>query len=170
MKVYNLSCSMNHLFEGWFSSEDDFNAQQNKSILSCPICDSVKISRLPSAPYLGAKTSTKVDESIQQASNSLANIPAGVHQIDSMSLSPAEKMEFQQKLQATMLQVVRDVMEKTEDVGESFVDEARKMHYHEAPERSIRGVASHEQASELIEEGIDIFALPAVSVLKNTLQ
>jgi hypothetical protein len=73
-------------------------------------------------------------------------------------------------MQAMMLQVVREIMEKTDNVGESFAEEARKIHYKEAPERSIRGVTTIEQAAELMDEGIDVYSLPVPPSLKTTLQ
>ena len=89
---------------------------------------------------------------------------------DALRLTTEQRQEFQAKMQETMLHVVRDIMSKTEDVGESFPEEARKIHYQEAPERSIRGVATPDQAAELIEEGIEVFSLPVTTGLKNTLQ
>jgi len=52
MKVYNLACPLDHRFEGWFASEEDCLAQQEKGMLACPLCDSVEISRMPSAPHI----------------------------------------------------------------------------------------------------------------------
>lgn len=66
--------------------------------------------------------------------------------------------------------MARQIIESTEDVGDRFVDEARKIHYQEAPERAIRGSATREQAAELSEEGIDVFALPLPDSLKGPLQ
>jgi hypothetical protein len=65
---------------------------------------------------------------------------------------------------------VREVMAQTEDVGDRFVDEARKMHYGETAERGIRGQASREQAQSLLDEGISVFSLPLPPALKETLQ
>ena len=59
---------------------------------------------------------------------------------------------------------------RTEDVGERFVDEARRMHYGETEERGIRGRATPEQTQSLVEEGIQVFALPLPAALKETLQ
>jgi hypothetical protein len=69
-----------------------------------------------------------------------------------------------------MLKAMRDLMQKTEDVGDNFAEEARKIHYREAPERSIRGQTSADEAAELREEGIDVIALPVIPALKDTLQ
>jgi hypothetical protein len=68
------------------------------------------------------------------------------------------------------MRAVREVMAKTEDVGERFADEARKMHYGEAEERGIRGQATREEAQTLLEEGIAVFTLPIPPALKETLQ
>lgn len=168
MKVYNLACPLSHHFEGWFRSEEDFFSQQEKSILSCPVCESSDITRMPSAPYLG----TNKSNSKEVVSEKDAQLPtkSGLPSKDAMHLSPEQKQEFQEKMQATMLSVVREIMTNTEDVGESFAEEARKIHYQESPQRSIRGVATVDEAAELVEEGIEVFSLPIPSALKSTLQ
>ena len=51
-------------------------------------------------------------------------------------------------------------MRNTEDVGEKFPDEARKIHYEETPPRAIRGKASREEAQALTDEGIEFSPLP----------
>jgi len=74
------------------------------------------------------------------------------------------------KLQGEWLKLMRHVMAHTEDVGERFAEEARRIHYNEAPERGIRGTASAEQTAALAEEGIAVMALPLPEVAKNRLQ
>lgn len=167
MKVYNLSCPLQHRFEGWFASEADFSDQQAKLMLCCPVCDSSDIVRLPSAPYLGSSAKEVVETNLPGLPQSQATI-TGLN--DALKLTTEQRHEFQERMQATMLNVVRDIMSKTEDVGDAFVEEARKIHYQEAPERSIRGVATPDQAAELIDEGIEVFSLPMTSALKSTLQ
>ena len=68
------------------------------------------------------------------------------------------------------MHMVRRVMAQTEDVGERFAEEARRIHYGETPERGIRGQATREQTEELMDEGIAVMALPLPDSLKNTLQ
>ena len=75
-----------------------------------------------------------------------------------------------QQMQAAMLKMVRHVMANTEDVGNRFADEARKIHHGEAQERSIRGQASREETEALLDEGIDILPLPVPAGLKEPLQ
>ena len=72
--------------------------------------------------------------------------------------------------QARWMRAVREVMAQTEDVGDRFADEARKMHHGEAEERGIRGQATREQAEALADEGIPVFSLPVPAALKETLQ
>ena len=68
------------------------------------------------------------------------------------------------------MKAMRDLVDKSEDVSSSFAEEARKIHYKETPERSIRGQTSADEVSALREEGIDVLALPEIPLLKNTLQ
>lgn len=73
-------------------------------------------------------------------------------------------------LQAAWMHMVRRVMASTEDVGERFAEEARKMHYGESEERGIRGQATPAQTEELLDEGIAVMPLPIPAGFKNTLQ
>lgn len=59
------------------------------------------------------------------------------------------------------------VKESSEDVGEDFAAEARKIHYGEADERAIHGQASLGEAKELLDEGIAVLPLPPLPEEKN---
>ena len=74
------------------------------------------------------------------------------------------------QLQAALLKMVRHVVTNTDDVGNSFPEEARKMHYGETEARNIRGHATPEETEELIDEGIAVMPLPLPDVLKEPLQ
>lgn len=73
-------------------------------------------------------------------------------------------------VQARLMEVIRQAVAQSEDVGERFAEEVRRMHYDEIPERAIRGTSTSEEFAELIEEGIDVLPLPAVLDPKQTLQ
>ena len=75
-----------------------------------------------------------------------------------------------QAQQAAFFKALRHVVANTEDVGDRFADQARAMHYGDVAPRSIRGQATQREAVELIDEGIDVMALPMSAVLKETLQ
>ena len=143
MKVLNLSCADGHAFEGWFASEDDFIRQRDASMLSCPVCGSPTVHRLPSAPRLNL-SHAKGD------AEPAAPRPAA----EGTGAAPA------QALQAAWLHAVQQVVANTEDVGERFPEEVRRIHYGEADARGIRGQASPEQRAALQDEGIEVFSLP----------
>jgi hypothetical protein len=69
-----------------------------------------------------------------------------------------------------IIAMARSLIEQSDYVGRDFPEEARRIHYQEAPERSIVGEATVQEAKELIEEGIDLVPLPAVSGAKGRLQ
>jgi hypothetical protein len=144
MKVLNLRCADDHGFEGWFASEDDFSAQLSSGALSCPLCGSTEIERLPSAPRI----QTSRHGAPEAAPN--ANVPMTLH--------------------SQWLRAVRHVIETTEDVGERFAEEARRIHYGEVEERGIRGRASREDAEALRDEGIEVTALALPDALKGPVQ
>src|SRR5436190_14739524 len=149
MKVLNLRCAGGHGFEGWFASEDDFATQSAEAGIAGPLCASTEISRLPSAPRLNV----------------------GRHSGDAAEPQPQTQAQgMQMTLQSQWLKVVRQVMSSTEDVGDRFAEEARRIHYGEVEERGIRGRASREDAEALREEGIAVVALPLPDALKGPVQ
>lgn len=161
MKVYNLACPLDHRFEGWFASEEDCLAQQDKGMLACPVCDSTEITRMPSAPHIGKLSSAEL--AIPKVESE--NLSGGV-----VALTGSDHSELEAQVQAAFLRGMRELMGRSEDVGDSFADEARKIHYKESPERSIRGQTTLDEAEALREEGIDVLSMPMIPALKNTLQ
>lgn len=140
MKVYNLGCDHDHHFEGWFSSEDDFSKQSSASQIQCPVCDSRAIRKLPAAPRLN------------------------------LSGAQAPSVDGREKSLTHIKNLMSQVIAATEDVGERFAEEARRIHYNEAPARAIRGVASVRECAELVEEGIEVMPLSLPAASKQTLQ
>lgn len=157
MKVLDLQCTHGHAFEGWFSSEDDFQDQLTRQLLACPMCGDSQVVKLPSAPRLNLGST---------AAPATPSAPASAAPTErsTAAVMPAAAM------QAAWLQMVRRVVASTEDVGERFAEEARRMHYGEAAERGIRGQASIEQTEELLDEGIAVLPLPLPPGFKDTLQ
>ena len=87
-----------------------------------------------------------------------------------VALTGRDHSELEAKVQAAFLKGMRELMGRSEDVGNSFADEARKIHYKESPERSIRGQTTLDEAEALRDEGIEVLAVPLMPALKNTLQ
>lgn len=154
MKVLNLQCANQHEFEGWFGSEDDYTSQLERGLVSCPMCGDVHIEKKLSAPRLNLRASR------QDAPQATAAVAMSNH-------GPQPDLVA---MQARILQALREVMANTEDVGERFADEARAMHHGEVEHRQIRGQASPQEALELMEEGIEVIALPSIPGIKETLQ
>ncbi|MFM7342867.1 MAG: DUF1178 family protein [Betaproteobacteria bacterium] len=149
MKVLDLRCANHHVFEGWFASEDDFQDQRTRGLVGCPVCGDAAIEKQLSAPRL--------------------NLGAA----PDMAASPAPQVAAatgNAQVQALWLQAVRQIVEKTEDVGDRFADLARQMHYGEEPERGIRGRTSADEAAALIDEGISVLPLVLPEALKKPLQ
>jgi len=149
MKVLNLRCAHGHGFEGWFASNEAFDTQLAAGLVECPVCGDTAIVKLLSAPRLNLGNPKAPAEAA----------PAAPSQV------PVEL-----SLEARWMRAVREVIAKTEDVGDRFAEEARKMHYGEAEERGIRGHATPEQTEALLDEGIAVMPLPIPAALKETLQ
>lgn len=142
MKVLNLRCAHEHRFEGWFASDDDFESQVARGLVGCPACGDSDISKLPCAPRLNVS-------GVKEEGGSSDRLAA---------------------VQAAALQAVQQLMARTEDVGERFPEEARRIHYGEAQARGIRGRASAEDAQALRDEGIEVVSLPVPAGLKGPVQ
>ena len=130
MKVLDLCCEQEHRFEGWFASIDAMQVQLAAGQLECPSCGSTHIQRLPSAPAIVGRA---IKEHIgENAHHSQLN---------------------------ALIEQLREAAINSEDVGTQFASEARRIHIGTAPERSIRGQATLDDAHALLEEGIQILPL-----------
>lgn len=135
MIKYNLICCQEHDFEAWFSSSSDYDAQREKRLVNCPHCGTSKVQKAIMAPNV---------------STSRHKQSAKTQQLKSISKAAA----------ALAVKVKEDIAQNCEDVGDRFSDEARAIHYGEKPERGIYGQATLKEAKALIEEGVQIKALP----------
>ena len=145
MKVLDLRCGNDHRFEGWFDSEDDFLSQDERGLVTCPVCSDDQMTRLPSAPRLNVSNLRGEAET--------ATVP-----------------DARTAMQTQWMRAVRHLMDRTEDVGERFPEEVRRIHYGEIEQRGIRGQATREAADALREEGIEVFSLPVPPALKGPIQ
>jgi len=148
MKVFNLGCDNEHAFEGWFASADEFDRQVAGRMVECPVCGSHAVRKLLSAP----------------------RINTGAAEPPSSEVRQPVAMPNDATMQAMLLQMARHIQANSEDVGERFPEEARRIHYDEAPKRSIRGLASRDEAAELADEGIEIMPVPFGELLKKSVQ
>ena len=150
MIVYDLQCGSSHVFEGWFESDDDFQSQCASRKLTCPLCGDDDISKRLSAPRLNFGNHKERDST-------------------ETDLAAGPELE-QMAAQKLWLDVAKQIVATTDDVGDQFATEARRMHYGESPERGIRGKATPVDAIALVEEGIAVLPFSLPEALKNTLQ
>lgn len=137
MIVYDLKCSSGHRFEGWFSSAEDFIGQKERSLLSCPSCSDAQVERMPSATRI--------------------NVGAVERPKPPVPAEGKDPFAIAQMLYSNML---NELLTKSEDVGNRFPEEARRIYYEETPARAIRGIATQEEHEEMVDEGIPIARLP----------
>jgi len=134
---YSLTCDNAHEFEGWFSESADFDRQVASGFLTCPVCNSAAISKQLMAPSVS--TARKKDE------------------MQTLAMDTARKQAM-----AKLKEAIDAIKANAEDVGAKFPEEARKIHYGEADARGIIGKATPDEAQALVEEGIEIAAIPVL--------
>lgn len=141
---FSLRCDQAHEFEIWFGSNADFDEQRARGLVTCPTCGSSDVEKALMAPAIA-----KADA--ERAAPAVTGGPEGSR----LALDP-KRLEMLK----TIREMVRQVRANSEDVGDRFPEEARRIHHGETEERGIVGRASAEDARALIEEGIGIAPLP----------
>lgn len=173
---FNLKCTCEATFEGWFRSNADFEAQIDSGFLTCPSCGGANVTKALMAPNVtGTKRNreTVAQEAAMAASQEQARVhsaqdssetskttDAPAASLPSAHIPPAmDPAQIKQVVEA-LRELKRRVTAEATYVGNKFADEARKMHFGEAELRAIYGEATVDDAKELLEEGIEIAPLP----------
>ncbi|OQA34968.1 MAG: hypothetical protein BWY57_00119 [Betaproteobacteria bacterium ADurb.Bin341] len=146
MIIFDLACEHEHRFEGWFHSSQDFEKQLESGMLSCPQCSSPSLRKVPSVVSIASSRTEQRTESSEEESPSRAITPPA---------SATQMIGLYRQLTQAILAI-------SEDVGTSFAEEARRIHYQESPERPIRGQATSKECEELGEEGIAVMQIPMI--------
>jgi hypothetical protein len=136
--IFDLKCGQGHVFEAWFGSSADFDAQQERGLVACPLCGSAEVAKAPMAPAVPAK----------------GNSRAGGPQL--FSGAPAEV----KAMLAAAAALQSKMLAQSQAVGDRFADEARAIHLGDAAARAIHGRATREQAESLVDDGIPVAPLP----------
>lgn len=172
MIKYALHCSHDHEFEVWFNSMSAFEDQKRDGLLRCPVCDDSKIEKslmAPSVVTTKAKSRLAPTEPHSETGSSspsesgpstVKNAPPGGFVPVASAPPPARFVEMMRELRSF-------VEANTEDVGKGFAEEARKIHYEETETRAIRGEATRDEITELLEEGVEVSALPRLPEDQN---
>ncbi|MCE7797269.1 DUF1178 family protein [Sphingobium sufflavum] len=175
MIVFDLKCSHGHVFEAWFGSSRDYEAQQGRGLVSCPICHDPRVEKAVMAPAVAAKSNQRDgdsqragghqrDERVDPSPNAMVPVaaqssaqPQAGRAVAAMGAEEAAKL---QAVIETLAQVQAQLLEKSAWVGDAFADKARAMHYGETPKGNIHGTTNVEEARALLEEGIAVAPLP----------
>lgn len=172
---YALECGEEHGFEAWFRSSDDFDRQAQAGLLACPACGSSDVSRALMAPAVStsrkraeiAAAASATPEGTAEPTSAAggATVPAvrPAPEPVPVAMPDPRALAFLEMLR----RVRRHIEENSEHVGDRFPEEARKIHYGEADARGIYGEATRDEVEELLDEGIEIHALPMLPEERN---
>jgi hypothetical protein len=136
---YSLVCDKAHAFDAWFASAAAFDEQKARGIVTCPMCNSADVGKALMAPAVSRPRTENTSVAVPQA-------------------APAIPPQLLEALRAFRRMVVEDA----DYVGERFAEEARKIHFEDAPERGIYGEATREEVHSLLEDGIEVLPLPSL--------
>jgi hypothetical protein len=158
---YTLRCERDHNFESWFQDSAAYDTQVKRKLVSCPVCDSVKVGKAIMAPRIVGKKGGERAEPAP-APTPAAEAPAAPHPGATPLLMSQER-----ELRAKIKELRDHIVKNADNVGEKFPNEARKMHYGEIEHRPIYGEASPQEAKSLIDEGVEVSPLPVLPDDRN---
>jgi hypothetical protein len=147
MIVFDLGCGNGHVFEAWFGSTEDYEAQRARGLVTCPMCDSTDVDKAVMAPRIGRKSNQQT-----------LPVPAKGKAVPMASEAPAPE-QVKEMLRA-LADAQTEMLKQSDWVGPRFADEARAMHLGETEHRAIHGQTTPEEAKSLIDEGVPVAPLP----------
>ena len=143
MILYDLTCPDDHSFESWFRNSGVVEKLIKAGQVSCPVCGSKKVQKAPMAPRIGKSVGAPEEVSRPQPEKAKGELAAAF-----------------EKATAAFAELRQAIEKNFDHVGERFPEEARRIHYGESPKRGIYGDASKEETRALLEEGIEVHAIP----------
>jgi len=151
---YQLRCSADHSFDGWFRDSASFDVQAERGLVACPICGDTAVNRALMAPRI------KKGAAVLDSSGAPDTVPAPA---EPEKAGPEKAAVAMPDHMRAMLQKLRAEVERNCDyVGPGFAEEARRIHRGESDRRGIYGESTPEQAEALADEGIEVARVPWV--------
>jgi len=147
MILYDLICDKEHQFDSWFRNSSVVEKLVKGGQVACPSCGSTKVKKA-----LQAANITPSRKKGKAPAPPVTTVPD--------AKPTADVTQVMEKMTEAFKELRETIEKNFDNVGDQFPEEARKIHYGEAPERGIYGEATPEQARELTEEGIDVYTLP----------
>ncbi len=157
MILYRLRCKRGHEFEAWFAGSAAFDKQEKRGQLSCPNCGTSSVSKALMAPSVAKRSKRKAAAKKEDDKPAVAEAPK----------PETQRVAAHHELASAMRKLRAEIESKSEYVGPRFSEEARKIHYEEAPARGIHGEATADEAKALKEEGIEFYPLPILPEDQN---
>jgi hypothetical protein len=156
---YQLRCSQDHEFDGWFKDSATFDRQAKRSLVECPVCGDTTVERALMAPAVATRDSAVVreDAAERRRNEEPPERPAVPPQIE-----PPAPVRVPAQVFALLQRMRAEVEKHCDYVGPAFADEARRIHRGESDVRGIYGEATPDEAEALADEGIDITNIPWV--------
>jgi hypothetical protein len=159
---YSLRCERDHTFESWFQDSSAYDSQVKRKLVSCPVCDSVKVEKAIMAPRIvGKKGRERTEPQLESAA------PPAPAETPAAAASTPLVMAQERELRAKLKELRDHIVKNADNVGERFPNEARAMHYGDKEHRPIYGEASPDEAKALVDEGIDVSPLPVLPEDRN---
>ena len=141
MIVFDLKCANAHVFEAWFGSSADYEAQKARGLIACPLCGDAEVGKAVMAPAVAAKGN---------------RAPAAA---DAMPVAAGGDAE-RKALLAALAKAQARMLEGSTWVGGEFAAQVRDMHEGALPQRSIHGHVTPDEARSLVEDGLPVAPLP----------
>ena len=132
MIKYKLRCQCEHEFEGWFPSSKEYTRQKKMGLIQCPMCDSAEVDKAIMAPNVRTTKAKKL---------------------------PNDYMVMGASAEVILRQLNKKIKKDFQNVGKNFAKEARKAKKGKRDQK-FYGTATKEEANKLLNEGIDLFAVP----------
>lgn len=148
---YTLQCEQDHTFDSWFKSSEAYDRQEKRGLIECPTCGSTNVSKAIMAPQVARTDREPVRVPEPPATDKAVAV------VDPQTAMLREKIR---ELRTLMLQ-------NSSYVGDQFAEEARRIHFGETEKRSIHGEATNEDVRALLDEGIEVHAIPLLPDDRN---
>ena len=142
MIKYKLECKNCKLtFDSWFASSMEYEKLKRKKLISCHICDSIKVEKTLMAPKI-------INRVFKEKST--------------------KEFKKYKNINKKLKEYQKFIKKNFEDVGDNFAYEARSIHYNNKKnKKGIFGTASKEEIKELKDEGINTEIIPWVEDKNN---
>lgn len=160
MISFDLRCGGDHVFEAWFRSSTDYDAQLCAGLIACPVCGDGSIAKAVMAPNVAGKGNRAL--AIPSTGKKLDPETAPVPMMaGSAPVMPAEI----RAMLSVIAKAQAEALPRSTWVGDRFAAEARAIHEAAsdaddgAPAPLIHGQATPDEAEALIDDGIMVMPL-----------